>query len=168
MLYICHRVNTIEELAQINSKYGVELDIRDDTDGSLYIYHDPYIKGDDFEQYLKYYHHSFMILNIKSERIEWKIIKLLKKYKIENYFFLDSSFPMIMSMVRKGEANIAIRLSEYESIQNARLMSGKVRWIWLDSFERIPITVAEARELHMLGYKICLVSPELQGRYGEL
>ena len=56
-----------------------------------------------------------MILNIKSERIEYKVLNLLQKYNINNYFFLDSSFPMIYQLSEEGEKNIAVRYSEFES-----------------------------------------------------
>lgn len=43
-------------------------------------------------------------------------------------------------------------------------MAGKVEWIWVDCFSKIPIGKTEAEELKKLGYKLCLVSPELEGR----
>lgn len=164
MHYIAHRINTITELKSLPSKYGVELDLRDSLDGSIYIQHNPFIPGEDFELYLQEYHHGLMILNIKSERIEHKIISLLKKYNVKEYFFLDSSFPMIYLLNSQGERHIAIRVSELEGMDTARNMAGKVEWIWLDCFTRIPIGQEEYSELHKLGYKVCLVSPELEGR----
>ena len=95
MEFIAHRINKKEELKNLSRKYGVEIDLRDNVDGTIYINHDPFILGENFEDYLKEYNHGTMILNIKSERIELKILELLKKYNIKNYFFLDSSFPMI-------------------------------------------------------------------------
>lgn len=35
--YIAHRINTIEELAKLPTEYGVELDLRDDLNGRIYI-----------------------------------------------------------------------------------------------------------------------------------
>ena len=69
MEYIAHRINTMEELARIPFDLGVELDLRDGFDGRIYIQHNPFEQGEDFEEYLKNYHHGTMILNIKSERI---------------------------------------------------------------------------------------------------
>ena len=80
MEFISHRVNTREELGKIPSEYGVELDLRDDLNGRIYIQHNPFEPGEDFEEYLKAYHHGTMILNVKSERIEHKILELLSKY----------------------------------------------------------------------------------------
>ena len=78
MEYIAHRINTIEELKQIPSEYGVELDLRD-YGRRLILQHDPFKDGEDFEEYLKHYNHGTMILNIKSERIEFKVLDLIKK-----------------------------------------------------------------------------------------
>ncbi len=164
MNFIAHRVNTVEELRKLPTEYGVELDLRDDLNGRIYIQHNPFEVGEDFEEYLKEYHHGTMILNIKSERIELKILELLSKYNVKSYFFLDSSFPMIWLLSNQGEKNIALRISEAEGLDTARNMAGKVDWIWVDCFSKIPIGKNEYDELKALGYKLCFVSPELQGR----
>ena len=85
MLYCCHRINTIKELKEINNTYGVEIDLRDNINGKIHLSHDPFILGEDFEQFLEYYNHSFLILNIKSERIEYKVLELLGKFNINNF-----------------------------------------------------------------------------------
>ena len=72
--YISHRVNTKEELLKTPAEYGVELDLRDGLNERIYIQHNPFEAGEDFEEYLKEYHHGTMILNIKSERIEHKAL----------------------------------------------------------------------------------------------
>lgn len=164
MEYISHRVNKKSELEQLDAQYGVEIDLRDSTDNSIYLEHDPFKLGENFEEYLKSYNHGTMILNIKSERIEYKILELLKKYNVENYFFLDSSFPMIKALSDIGENRIAMRYSEFEGMDNIRSMSGKVRWVWVDCFTMLPLNHEIFAEIKELGYNICLVSPELQGQ----
>ena len=62
-LFCCHRINTISELKKIPSKYGIELDLRDNLNGDIYISHDPFKNGENFDEFLKHYHHSFIILN---------------------------------------------------------------------------------------------------------
>ena len=109
--FIAHRINTIAELKNLPSYFGAELDLRDDLNGRIYIQHNPFESGDDFEDFLKEYHHGIMILNIKSERIELNCLKLLAKFNIKNYFFLDSTFPMIWLLSHQGEKNIALRIS---------------------------------------------------------
>lgn len=164
MLFCCHRVNTISELVSINNTYGIEIDLRDAPDGNIHLSHDPFILGEDFEKFIQHYHHSFIILNIKSERIEYKILDILKKYNIKNYFFLDSSFPMIYKLSSEGVKNIAIRFSEFESIETVLSMAGKVDWVWIDCFTKIPLTKDYYNILKKAGFKLCLVSPELQGQ----
>ncbi len=167
MEFIAHRVNTIEELKQMPKEYGVELDLRDSAN-RLILAHDPFVDGEDFEEYLKYYSHGTMILNIKSERIEHRVLELIGKYKIKNYFFLDSSFPMIYLLSKEGEKNIALRFSEFEGIDTLLNMAGSVKWIWIDCFSKLPITQKNYNLLKENGFKFCLVSPELQGQNEKL
>lgn len=164
MEYIAHRINSISELEQVPCIYGVELDLRDQLNGSIYIQHNPFENGEDFEAYLKKYHHGTMILNIKSERIEHRALELLEKYGIDNFFFLDSSFPMIKLLSDLGEYRTAIRFSEYEGMGTVNAMAGKARWVWADTFTRIPLDSKGISGLKNLGYRVCLVSPELQGQ----
>ena len=79
MIYCSHRINTVEQLLNTNTQYGIEIDLRDDLNGNVYIAHDPFINGELFDDFLKHYNHSFIILNIKSERIEYKILELIQK-----------------------------------------------------------------------------------------
>ena len=167
MEYIAHRINTIEELKKIPKEYGVELDLRDFGD-RLILQHDPFKDGEDFEEYLKNYNHGTMILNIKSERIEHKVLELIQKYNIKKYFFLDSSFPMIYLLSKTGEKNIALRFSEFEGIDTILSMTGKVEWIWVDCFSKLPINYEIYKLLKNNGFKFCLVSPELQGQNEKL
>lgn len=165
--FIAHRVNTLAELKALPAEYGVELDLRDDLTGRIYIQHNPFEDGEDFEPYAAEYglHHTgTMILNVKSERIEHKILEIIKKYGIKRYFFLDSTFPMIKLLSDGGERNIAVRFSEYEGLGTVRAMAGKIDWIWVDTFTHLPINRAIFDEMKSLGYKLCLVSPELQGQ----
>ena len=100
MEIIVHRVNQIKDLKKIPKKYGVEIDLRD-FHNNIVIQHDPFKNGDIFEKYLNHYNHGTLILNVKSERIEYEVIKILKKKKIKKYFFLDSTYPMIIDMTKK-------------------------------------------------------------------
>lgn len=168
MEFIAHRINTLEELKALPYEYGVELDLRDYLNGRVYIQHNPFEKGEDFEEYLKTYHHGTMILNIKSERIEHKVLELISKYDVKSYFFLDSSFPMIKLLSDMGEYNIALRFSELEGLDTIRNMAGKATWVWVDCFTRLPIDKDSYKELKNLGYKLCMVSPELEGQPEKL
>lgn len=167
MLYISHRVNQTAKLADLPREYGVELDLRD-YGSRLVLQHDPYINDDaeDFEDYLQEYRHGLMIVNVKSERIEFKAAELLAKYGITNYFFLDSSFPMLRQLVARGERRAAIRFSEFEPIEYALAMAGQIDWVWVDCFTKLPLTPASHAALKK-HFKLCLVSPELQGRSAD-
>lgn len=167
MLYISHRINTLSELLVTPSHYGVEIDLRDYQD-DIILTHDPFEPGEYFTNFLEHYHHAFLILNIKSERIEHRVLKLLQTYQIINYFFLDSSFPMIYQLTQQGERRIALRYSEYEGLENILLMSNKIEWVWVDCFTSFPLTTVKYQLLKNQGLKICIVSPELQQQPGKL
>ena len=115
MEFIAHRINCIKDLENLPKTIGIELDLRE-FNGKLVLQHDPFTNGQIFEELLIKYNHGTMILNIKSERIEFKVLELIKKYNIEKYFFLDSTFPMVNHLIQNGENNIALRFSEYEGI----------------------------------------------------
>lgn len=105
-----------------------------------------------------------MILNIKSERIEHKALEYMEKYQIPHYFFLDSSFPMIKLLTDMGVKQVALRFSELEGLDTIRNMAGRAEWVWVDCFTKVPIDRESYKELKGLGYKLCFVSPELEGQ----
>lgn len=169
--YIAHRVNSIEELKEIPENIGVEIDLRDRENGEIYLNHDPFCGGEDFEKYIQFWgqrKQGILILNIKSERIEHEIKRILSKYHIDEYFFLDCSFPMVKRLSDQGERNIALRLSEWEGMDTICLMKGKVDWVWVDCFESFVLNRAKYQCLKKMGYKICFVSPELQGQQEKI
>ena len=168
MLFSCHRINTVNELKKIPLEYGIEIDLRDNLNGDIYIAHDPFVNGELFSDFLEHYNHSFIILNIKSERIEYKVLELIKRHNITNYFFLDSSFPMIYKLSNEGEKNIAIRFSEFEGLDTVLNMKGNVDWVWIDCFSKIPLNPEKYKILKEAGFKLCFVSPELQNQADKI
>ena len=167
MMFISHRRNSIEQLNGTPTEYGVEVDIRSNY-GELIINHDPFELGEPFESWLSKYRHKTLILNIKEEGLEQRIIELMKKYQINDYFFLDQSFPYLIKWSNLGEHRCAVRVSEFESIQTALKLSGKIDWVWVDCFTYFPLTEEDSKLLKLAGFKLCIVSPELQGRKAEL
>jgi len=162
MLIIDHRVNTIEDLKKVAPDRGVEIDIRD-YDGDLVLTHEPLTKGDSLEEYLQNYHHKFIIFNVKCDGLEKIIKELALKYNINDYFFLDSATPTLIWSLDKGVTDkFAVRFSEREPIEFALSFKGKVEWVWVDCFYDLPFT---EENYHLLkdNFKLCLVSPELQG-----
>lgn len=163
MKLIAHRRNTIADIQATNTKYGVEVDIRTH-EHKLIIHHDPFTSGEIFEDWLEFYQHGTLILNVKEEGLERELISIMSKKGIVDYFFLDQSFPFLVKWSRIGERRCAVRVSEYESIQTALALAGKVDWIWVDCFSKFPLNEEDAKILKQAGFKLCLVSPELQGR----
>jgi hypothetical protein len=162
--FICHRVNSSEELNKINKQFGTEIDIRDDNkSGKLILAHDPFVNGEYFEDYLQKYKHNTLILNIKSERIELDCLKLLEKYNIKNYFFLDSSFPMIYLLNKNYQNNQnACRLSEFENLQFFLDNKDMFSTVWVDCFTKFPLNKENYALINKENKNICIVSPELQ------
>ena len=163
MEIISHRRNTIEELVGTPRRFGVEVDIRSQGD-RLVIHHEPYEQGVNFTRWLEHYAHGTLILNIKEEGLEGRLLELMERAAIENFFFLDQSFPFLVKTARAGESRCAVRVSEYESVQTALSLEGLVRWVWIDCLTHFPLTGAQARQLTDAGFRCCLVSPELHGR----
>ncbi len=162
MLYIQHRKNLIEELKGVDTKYGIEIDLRSDSD-QLILQHDPFKKGPLFSEWLKYYKHKTLILNVKEEGLENKILELLTKYSVDDFFFLDQSFPFLIKGIKSNNKKTAIRFSEYEDINTALNLANKVSWVWVDYFTKCPLDQHTHTALRAANFKICIVSPELQG-----
>ena len=159
---IQHRCNSIDKVKSVEPDLGVEVDIRSFGD-RLILNHNPYEDSISFDDWLLNFKHKILILNIKEEGLEEEILKLMNKYNIKKFFFLDQSFPFLIKTILMGESRTSIRISEYESIETALKLSGKVNWIWIDYFNYLPIDYESYCKLKNGGFKLCLVSPELQG-----
>lgn len=162
MIVVAHRVNTPTQLKQVPREYGVEFDVREGPDGVV-VTHDPWTESVPLDIFLDSYNHAFAIVNIKSEGIEPEVLRMLQSYAICDFFLLDCSFPMLIRLNRRGEHRTAVRLSEYESIETVKSLRGKVNWVWIDTFTKLPVTPEDCQMLHSWGFDLCLVSPELQG-----
>ena len=167
MKLIQHRCNNINSLRATPKEYGVEVDVRSQGD-RLVIHHDPFVESVDFEAWIQEYQHGTLILNVKEEGLEDALLTLMGKNNIHDFFFLDQSFPFIVRTSRRGERRCAVRVSEFESIETAISLAGKIDWVWIDCFTRFPLSSLDACRLKEAGFKLCLVSPELQGRFGEI
>jgi len=71
---------------------------------------------------------------------------------------------MIYLLSKNGEKNIALRFSEFEGLDTILNMKNKVKWVWVDCFTKLPINQESYNTLKENGFKLCLVSPELQGQ----
>jgi hypothetical protein len=168
MIQIQHRVNSKKHLLSTSIKYGIEIDVRNHG-GDLLVIHDPFsTDAIEFSEWLLAYNHKFLIVNVKEEGLEPKILSLMSQNKITNFFILDESIPYIRKYALKGISNFALRVSEFESIETALALNfhlkkyGKcVDWIWMDTFTGIPMPLESIKKLQNSGFKICQVSPEL-------
>lgn len=167
MKYIRHRINTIQQLTQIEDRScGCEIDLRSfaESAGKLHLSHDPWVIGDSFEEWLKKYSElefkGPLILNTKEDGLESRILELLKKFKLDNFFFLDTTIPTTVKLTQSGEKRVAVRYSTYEPENLIKNFEGLASWIWVDCFDGIypPFEKLPA------SYKVCLVSPELHGK----
>ncbi|ALN55898.1 hypothetical protein GLE_0540 [Lysobacter enzymogenes] len=163
MIVIRHRRNTLAELRATPADLGIELDLRSRGE-ELIVHHDAFADGERFEDWLAGFRHRTLILNVKEEGLEDRLIALMRERGIEDYFFLDQSFPFLVRTAHRGESRCAVRVSEFESIDTALSLAGRIQWVWVDCFTRFPLDAAQARRLQDAGLKLCLVSPELQGR----
>ena len=72
------------------------------------------------------------------------------------------SFHIFLRVLKKKQKNIAIRFSEKESIDNAKYVVDKFKWIWIDTLTKLPLKKKDINVLKK--FKTCLVCPERWGR----
>jgi hypothetical protein len=160
-----HRRNSKEELISTPAKFGVEIDIRS-VGNDLILQHDPFTGGTLFTDWLGHYSHSGLILNLKEDGLESQLLTILKEREIEDFFFLDQSYPSMIKSLKNNLANkVAARSSEYESLDSIMSLPQHPSYIWCDSFDGnwshlIP-TMRYSKEI---GSVCVIVSPELQSR----
>jgi hypothetical protein len=168
MEIIRHRVNDSQTLKTTPSNFGVEIDLRSDGK-SLFLAHDPFAEGEPFASWLESFSHGTLVVNVKEEGLEEAATLLLKENGISDYFFLDQSAPFLIRRGLSGLKDGACRVSDFESINTARTLRQFCEWVWVDSFFQRSVAELELAELRQLGFKLCLVSPELHdpGRLEE-
>ena len=158
MIIIKHRVNTIKDLKKTDKNFGIEIDLRSNQ-SDIYLHHDPFKKGELFNKWAKSFKHKILVLNVKEEGLEHKILKILKKNKIKKFFFHDQTFSSLLKNMIK--THVSIRYSEYESLEKTNYLFKKIKWIWIDNFNEIKLEKKFYQKLKKNNVKICLVSPEL-------
>ena len=165
MEFIIHRINKIKDLKLIPNEFGTEIDIR--SNGSnLILNHEPFSKGDNFLNYLENYNHKTLVLNLKEAGIEQEVIRMVKNYKIKSYFLLDVEMPYMYSATKKDVKDIAVRFSEYEDIALAKYFQNQLKWIWIDTATKLPLTLKNLKIISK--FKSVLVCPERWGRPNDI
>lgn len=169
MIYIKHRVNWKDQLKGLDPSWGCEIDLRSSvkSKGSIHLSHDAWVEGESFEDWLKEFSRlkisGPLILNTKEDGLEERAFELMQQYQIKNFLFLDTQIPTLVKYVKKNLGQyFFMRLSSQEPIEMAEKFSNSVKWLWVDCFDKIPLEVSLAAEAAK-NFKICLVSPELQG-----
>ncbi|MCC7362644.1 MAG: hypothetical protein IT317_24400 [Anaerolineales bacterium] len=160
-LLVEHRVNTLAHLRRVPPSRGVEVDVRDYA-GDLRLVHDPLQSGERLSDWLAAYQHALLIFNVKCDGLEDRLIALAAARNVSNFLFLDVANPTLVKLARRGERRVAVRYSEFEPLAFALAFAGQVDWVWIDTFTRLPLDPATHAAL-AAHFKLCLVSPELQG-----
>ena len=156
-----HRINTIADLERVPEGMGIEFDLRS-SGSDVIVTHDPFTDGPTIEEYFPRIGARPCIFNVKCEGIEERVRGLAKEHGIKEYFFLDCSVPAAMKLKRLGEKRLAVRYSEVEPVEGVLAWRGHADWVWVDCFTRFPIEEPAWSSIAN-DFKICLVSPELQG-----
>ncbi len=167
-IIIQHRVNTLSELLSCSVDYGVEIDIRNHGN-ELIVEHDPFMSDREMlEHWLTGYNHRFLIVNVKEEGLEERLLQLLHQYNVKDFFILDESIPFIRKHALSGLSNFAVRQSHIEpaamavNLQQDLLKSDKtIHWAWCDCFNGVPTSLSELEKMRSVGLSLCQVSPEL-------
>lgn len=181
MQLVKHRVNSPDDLETLDPSIGAEIDIRYHND-QLILDHDPLNHHMNenllFAEFLEHWRNDgLLIVNLKSEGIELACLDLLKKYNVRQWFFLDMSMPYFVKFAlhaemrcvpQFGPRNLCVRFSEYEPIEYALSFKNKVEWVWVDFFNHLPLDELALKKLRDANFKICLVSPELQGHSSQV
>jgi hypothetical protein len=165
-LIVVHRVNDPVVLAATPVEYGVEIDLHADGD-ELVLVHDPFSSGPMFAHWLDSYQHAFIVLNTKEEGLETRIEAMLGERGISEWAYLDQSFPYLVKTLLRSETRTMVRVSEYERSATPLDLAPRPQWVWVDSFHGTWPSATELRALVEVGYRLMLVSPELQGRDPE-
>ena len=164
-LIINHRVNDLKKLEGTKKYFGVEVDLRT-FNKEIILNHEPFLNGLNFEIFIKKFNHQFLILNIKEEGIEKKVINILNKFKIKNYFLLDSTIPMSLKLTKK--INKCLRISDLEDLNIKSKKISHFNWVWIDyinniySIDKIKINILKKTKI-----RSCFVSPELVNKNND-
>ena len=60
-----------------------------------------------------------------------------------------------------SKTKVSIRYSEFEELKKTDILFKKIKWLWVDNFNKLEIDKKLYKLLKRQKVKICLVSPEL-------
>ena len=151
--FIYHRVNTLQKLQETDKNFGVEVDIRF-SGKKFFLSHDCNYVDSDLYTFLSKFEHKLLVANIKVVGIEKEFIKIMEKYKIDNFFLLDVEPSFLIHNYKDYKKNLCIRYSYLETIQLAKDFIDKVDWLWIDTYNKVKLEPEIFKN-----FKTCLVSP---------
>jgi hypothetical protein len=167
-LFIRHRVNSGADLASVDPAQGVEIDLRSSGSGELHLAHDPWQDGERFRDWLAQFAarglRGPLIVNTKEDGLETRALEELERAGVRSFFFLDTTLPTLVRWTRsEGRRCFAVRCSQFEPPSLALAFKGLADWVWVDCFGAEPLPASTVAELKP-HFRLCLVSPELQGQ----
>ena len=68
---------------------------------------------------------------------------------------------MILDLIKNDVNNVAVRVTDYESINTAIKLKKKIKWVWFETTGSLKKSFFKFKKLKKLKFKICLVSNEL-------
>jgi len=173
-----NRLPTIR--AALACGWGIETDIRCDTDGRFYISHDAKSSAhetpaEDFFALCRAYPNATIALNIKELGSEDALIGLLEHEDVAGQTFL---FDMELLESQAGKTarafrrlhptiRIAARISDRGESVTQALTIDVASVIWLDEFDGPCFSEADVCRLRDAGRTVYAVSPDLHGRPAE-
>ena len=170
MIFIRHRVNTVSELRNCTTEEGAEIDLRSNPSqpGRLHLAHNPWTKGEDFEDWITVFKSRGLkgplVLNTKEDLLEDRAIEICKSAGVESFLFLDTTSPTLVRWARSDLApRFFVRISRFEPLEAALQLPNGITWAWLDCFDGEPLDLEVVKRVRGR-FKVCLVSPELHGK----
>ncbi|MGQ0503684.1 MAG: hypothetical protein ACT4TC_00015 [Myxococcaceae bacterium] len=167
--FIRHRANRAQDLSDVDPAWGVEIDLRSDVDapGGLHLSHDAWKRGEDFDGWLDAFVtrglRGPLILNTKEDGLEEQTVAKLAARELKSFFFLDTTVPTLVRWTAQGERRFATRCSKYEPAEACLAFADRCDWLWVDCFQGVPLTAQDLAPVTGK-FRLCLVSPELQGQ----
>jgi hypothetical protein len=74
----------------------------------------------------------------------------------------------MLNLLNDGELRTSHKFSNLESIENLHLIQPRPQWVWVDSWNGDWRHLQSLENIKLLGYRVCLCSPEVHGRNSEL
>ncbi len=59
------------------------------------------------------------------------------------------------------KTKVSVRYSEYENLRKVNFLFKRIKWVWVDNFNKIILEKKFYQEIKKNNVKICLVSPEV-------